>query len=143
MAAANVVDTRPRHRARPRKCERQSDDPRTNRLNVHCQPRGDKARLATLQEAGDWPSIRALAHDLKGSAGSIGAEELAASASALQSAAGADATAEAIDRCIRVLVVELTSLTNGLRAALDASSPASDPTRGPAPSHANPAGGSA
>jgi HPt (histidine-containing phosphotransfer) domain-containing protein len=86
---------------------------------------GDAVRLVTQQAGGDWPAIRAMAHDLKGSAGSIGAYALAASASTLQSAVDANAAAEAVDRSVGTLVVELTLLIDGLRAALDASLPES------------------
>ncbi|MBI5108310.1 MAG: response regulator [Rhodocyclales bacterium] len=78
----------------------------------------DAARIAEARRADDRASLRRIAHDLKGSAGSIGAMSLAAAATALDTALRANETDAVTDPLSQTLIAELDKLVDGIRQAL-------------------------
>ena len=90
-------------------------------LSLFTQTLADDAR--TLDEAlaaNDLVTLRARAHALKGAAGSLGAQRLAAAAGRLQEAIVRCAAPAAIERDAAVLIDELTSFAEHVRQALTA-----------------------
>ncbi len=78
----------------------------------------DAAQLAAARAANDRDAIKALAHTLIGSAGTIGAIRIADAATALHSALRATPQAREIDTPCAALVVELDTLIESVRRAL-------------------------
>ena len=77
----------------------------------------DAARLAEGLAAGEFDTIKALAHTLKGSAGAIGAVRVAEAANSLNSAVRLGAGVGEIGTLCRALIAELDSLIDGIRRA--------------------------
>ena len=80
----------------------------------------DATRLGESLAAGDLATLRARAHVIKGTAGSLGALRLSAAAGRLQEAIVRAAAPEAIERDGLVLIDELTSFIEQVRQALTA-----------------------
>jgi PAS domain S-box-containing protein len=78
----------------------------------------DAAQLAAALAANDRDAIKALAHTLKGSAGTIGATRIAEAATAIHSALRANPGAQEIDAPCEALIVELDVLIESVRSAL-------------------------
>ncbi len=79
--------------------------------------------------SGNLAALSARAHALKGSAGNMGAVEVAAAAAAVQSAAGASTERETLEARCGVLIDKLTRLIDAIRSALTGQRP--DPARNP------------
>jgi two-component system sensor histidine kinase/response regulator len=78
----------------------------------------DAAQLAAALAANHRDAIKALAHTLKGSAGTIGATRIAEAATAIHSALRANPGAQEIDAPCEALIVELDVLIESVRSAL-------------------------
>ncbi len=84
-------------------------------INSH----GEDAKLLSKSLAsGDLAAVLARAHALKGSAGNIGAIEVAEAAAAVQSAVRASAARNVLDGHVSLLIAKLTGLIDGIRSAL-------------------------
>lgn len=83
----------------------------------------DAQGLADGLAAGDLEALASLAHDLKGSAGNIGAQAVAAAAGALNSALREDRALDDVERCTGVLVAELVPLLAGIAGGLGEAPP--------------------
>ncbi|MFO1424082.1 MAG: PAS domain S-box protein [Candidatus Competibacteraceae bacterium] len=83
-------------------------------LDHHAQ---DPTRLAERAAAGDWDTVRRLAHALKGSAGNLGATAVQTAAEALQRAIDQNRDPAARPLLAESLTTALTTLLEGLRAA--------------------------
>ncbi len=77
----------------------------------------DPARLAERSAAGDWETIRQLAHALKGSAGNLGATAVQHAADALHQAIDHGVESATLQLAVETLAADLTALLKGLRAA--------------------------
>ena len=78
----------------------------------------DAIELANALAAGDLAALMVRAHTLKGVAGNVGADAVSAAAGALQSAVHRRADRGTVDACCNALIAELTTLIEGIRAAL-------------------------
>jgi HPt (histidine-containing phosphotransfer) domain-containing protein len=78
----------------------------------------DAAQLASALAANDRDAIKALAHTLKGSAGTIGAVRVAEAAAALHAALRTNPDKLGIDTLGKALIVELDALIESVRRAL-------------------------
>ena len=78
----------------------------------------DTADLDAALAANDMATLKELAHTLKGSAGTIGAQPVAEAAAALHAGLRANVGSEEISGLCRRLVVELKLLTEGIRQAV-------------------------
>ena len=78
----------------------------------------DAVQLASALAANDRDAIKALAHTLKGSAGTIGAMRVAAAATTLHAVLRANPEAREIDTPCEALIVELDALIESVRDAL-------------------------
>jgi PAS domain S-box-containing protein len=78
----------------------------------------DTADLDAVLAANDMVKLKELAHTLKGSAGTIGAQPVADAAAALHAGLRANAGSEEISGLCRRLVVELKLLSEGIRQAV-------------------------
>jgi two-component system, sensor histidine kinase and response regulator len=78
----------------------------------------DPEKLANALAAQDLDALKRLAHDLKGTAGSIGAMRVSYAAAAVDAAIKTQAPAQQIAACCKELIGELGVLLTGLRAAL-------------------------
>lgn len=75
-------------------------------------------QLADALAAGDLPTLKDIAHSLKGSGGTIGAERLAEAATVLDAALRNQAAASEIVVFTNTLIAELTVLVDGIRSVL-------------------------
>ncbi|KAF0164834.1 MAG: Multi-sensor hybrid histidine kinase [Rhodocyclaceae bacterium] len=75
----------------------------------------DTRQIAERLAAGDTEQVQHLAHALKGSAGNLGAMQVAAAADALQAAIRHDAGQDAISRLADILATELQPLIDGIQ----------------------------
>ena len=76
------------------------------------------SQLADALANDDVPTLKEIAHSLKGSAGTIGAEPLAQAATLLDTALRNKAEPGAIETYGVTLIAELASLIDGIRSAL-------------------------
>jgi two-component system sensor histidine kinase/response regulator len=75
----------------------------------------DATRIAEKMSSGDLQSLREIAHTLKGSAGSVGAVRVSATADLLLRAIRQAAGAKEINACCTALIADLTSLIDLLQ----------------------------
>jgi HPt (histidine-containing phosphotransfer) domain-containing protein len=76
------------------------------------------SELADALAAGNLPTLKEIAHSLKGSGGTIGAERLAEAATKLDSALRNQAATSEIAALSSTLIAELAILIEGIRSAL-------------------------
>jgi PAS domain S-box-containing protein len=78
----------------------------------------DQERLADRAMAGDWVTIKSLAHALKGASGNLGATRVQVAAETLQRIIEQNVGPDAIHPHVEALTAELITLMDDLRAAL-------------------------
>jgi two-component system sensor histidine kinase/response regulator len=78
---------------------------------------GDAAQLAAALAANDRAAVKALAHTLKGSAGTVGASRVADAAASLHAALRDNPQAQEIDTLGATLIAELDALVESVRRA--------------------------
>ena len=78
----------------------------------------DTQRLAEAMAAGDRAALAALAHDLTGSAGNVGATAVGEAAAALHAVIHDGRAALDVERCVDALIAELVPLLAGIEEAL-------------------------
>jgi HPt (histidine-containing phosphotransfer) domain-containing protein len=76
------------------------------------------SQLASALASDDISTLKEVAHSLKGSAGTIGAERLAEAATALDSALRNQAARSEIEAHSTTLIAELAALIDGIRSSL-------------------------
>ena len=77
---------------------------------------GDMRQMAELLAAGDTKQVQRMAHTVKGTAGSLGAMQVAAAAHALLAAIHREAASDEITRLADNLAAELQPLIDGIRS---------------------------